>query len=119
MQQESDPHLKAIWERCLDYELGHLELVRELFKKYERRDPAEVLPPELPEPINYASQREFVRKVLSEEVDLRARGTQIVDKSQEGRESQEYREHMNSSGSPSEIVAAGYQWSPGAELVRS
>ena len=30
----------------------------------------------------------------------------------------EYREHLNSSGSPSEIVAAGYQWSPGAELVR-
>jgi rubrerythrin len=119
VQQESDSHVKAIWERCLDYELGHLELVRELFKKYERRDPAEILPTELPEPINYASQREFVRKVLSQEVDLRARGTQIVHKSQEGRESQEYREHLNSSGSPSEIVAAGYQWSPGAELVRS
>jgi hypothetical protein len=118
VQQESDANVKAIWERCLDYELGHLELVIELFKKYEGRDPAEVLPADLPEPINYASQREFVRKVLSQEVDLRARGTQFVDKSQEGRESLEYREHLNSSGSPSEIVAAGYQWSPGAELVR-
>ena len=64
--------MKAIWERCLDYELGHLELVSELFKKYERRDPAEILPVDLPEPINFASQREFVRKVLSQEVDLRA-----------------------------------------------
>jgi rubrerythrin len=117
VQQESDSHVKAIWERCLDYELGHLELVSELFKKYERRDPAEILPVDLPEPINFASQREFVRKVLSQEVDLRARGTQIVHKSEEGRESQEYREHLNSSGSPSETVAAGYQWKPGAELT--
>jgi hypothetical protein len=49
---------------------------------------------------------------------LRARGKDFVNKSEEGKATLEYREHMNSSGSPSETVAAGYQWSPGTELVR-
>ena len=118
VQQESNPRIKAIWERCLDYELGHLHVVSELFKQHERRDPAEILPAALPEPIKYESQREFVRQVLNQEVDLRALGTQFVDKSQEGAASQQYRNHMNSSGSPTDTVAAGYQWSPGTELAR-
>jgi hypothetical protein len=118
VQQESNSRVKAIWERCLDYELGHLNVVMDLFKQYERRDPAEILPETLPEPIRYESQREFVRRVLSQEVDLRALGKQFVDKSQEGPESQEYRSHMNSEGSPTQTVAAGYQWSPGTELAR-
>ncbi|SCY05431.1 hypothetical protein SAMN05216420_102138 [Nitrosospira sp. Nl5] len=118
VQQESNSRVKAIWERCLDYELGHLNVVMDLFKQYERRDPAEILPQTLPEPIHYESQREFVRRVLSQEVDLRALGKQFVDKSREGPESQEYRAHMNSGGSPTQTVAAGYQWSPGTELAR-
>lgn len=116
MSQESNPRIKQIWERCLDYELGHLNHVRELFKKHEGRDPAEVLPEKLPEPIAFESHREFVRKVLNEEVDLRAAGPQIVEKSKESKASIEYRKHMNSEGVPSQIVAAGYVWHPGTEL---
>ena len=73
----------------------------------------------LPEPIEYRSHREFVRKTLSEEVDLRARKTQFIDKDDEGADSPSvvYREQMNSKGSPSETVAAGYQWKPGTELA--
>jgi rubrerythrin len=118
VQQESNPRIKAIWERCLDYELGHLQVAMNMFKQYERRDPAEVLPGELPEPIKYESQREFVRQVLNQEVDLRALGKQFVDKSQEGEASQQYRAHLNSSGSPTDTVSAGYQWWPGTEIVR-
>ncbi|BBA33455.1 hypothetical protein sS8_1495 [Methylocaldum marinum] len=118
MEQESNPRIKAIWERFLDYELGHFAYVSELFKKYERRDPAEVIPDTLPEPIPFRSNREFVRKVLDQEVNLRTRGTQFVDKAQEEAASLEYRRHMNSEGSPSQTVAAGYQWSPGTELNR-
>jgi rubrerythrin len=116
VQQESNPRIKAIWERCLDYELGHLNLVSELFKQHEGRDPAEVLPDELPEPIPFGSQREFVRKVLAQEVDLRALGPDFVPKEKEGRASIAYRERLNASGSPSETVAAGYRWAPGTEL---
>jgi rubrerythrin len=116
MEQESNPRIKAIWERFLDYELGHLHLALELFKKHEKRDPEEILPASLPEPIPFASQREFVRETLAAEVDLRANGTEIVPKEKEGKESLDYRKAVNADGSPSETVAAGYKWAPGSEL---
>lgn len=118
MQSETNPRIKAIWERFLDYELGHLSLVTELFKQYERRDPSEILPDVLPDPIAYQSQREFVRKVLKQEVDLRSNGSQFVPMDQENPASARYRDHLNSEGSPSDMVAANYRWLPGTELNR-
>jgi hypothetical protein len=118
VQQESNPRIRRIWERMLDYELGHFQLVSELFKQQERRDPAEVIPTILPDPIPFESQREFVREVLTYELDLRANGTHIVPLEQEGESSLAYRRYMNSQGSPSEIVAEGYMWRPGTELAR-
>jgi len=115
--QESNPRIKEIWERLLHYELGHLHLVMDLVKKLERRDPMEILPPVLPAPVAFTSHRQFVRKVLLEEVDLRARGREIVHKAKESEASQRYREQLNKSGSPSVIAAAGYDWLPGTELI--
>lgn len=115
---ETNPRIKAIWERFLDYELGHLNKVIELFKKYERRDPAEILPEILPDPIAFQSQREFVRKVLTEEINLRAKGAQYVPKEEESEISKAYRDYLNSTGSPTEAVAANYRWHPGTELAR-
>jgi hypothetical protein len=117
VRQESNPRIRAIWERMLDYELGQFTRVSELFKTNERRDPEEVIPATLPEPIPFESHREFVREVLAREVDLRANGTEIVDLGEEGESSLEYRNHMNSEGSPSETVAQGYAWRPGTELT--
>ena len=116
---ETNPRIKTIWQRFVDYELGHLHFVLEQFQKFDKRDPAEILPESLPEPIEYKSHREFVRKVLSEEVDLRARGAEFIDKEKEEADapSQIYRAQMNANGSPSETVAAGYQWKPGTELA--
>jgi rubrerythrin len=117
VQQESDPRVKAIWERFLDYELGHLHYVKELFATEEKRDPAELLPATLPEPLRFESQREFVRRTLEAEVDLRAHGTRIVPLAEEGPLSIRMREHLNSEGSPTEIVAGGYRYHPGTELA--
>jgi hypothetical protein len=117
LEQESDPHVKQVWERFVSYELGHLHFVMDLMKKIERRDPAELLPATLPEPIQYKSQRQFVRKVLEAEVDMRAAETAFVAEDQERAESVDYRNQLNSEGSPSEIVAAGYRWRPGTELT--
>ena len=116
-EQEANPRLRAIWERFLDYELGHLQYVMELFKQVERRDPMEIIPPALPEPITFASQREFVRKVLLQEVDLRASGPDFVPMEQEPDGSRRYRAQLNSEGSPTEAVPAGYVWNPGTELA--
>ena len=116
---ETNPRIKTIWQRFVDYELGHFHFVLEVFKKFDNRDPAALLPQTLPAPIEYKSHREFIRKVLNEEVDLRARGTQFIGKEEEEPDSPSviYRSQMNSNGSPSEAIAAGYKWKPGTELA--
>jgi len=118
-RQESNPRLRALWERMVSYELGHLHFVMELFRNVEHRDPAEVLPTSLPEPIAFKSHRTFVRDVLRNETNLRAVGTRFVDAGQVPPDaaSNIYRNQLNKEGSPSEIVAAGWRWTPGTELV--
>jgi len=120
VQQESNSRIKAVWERFLDYELGQLHFVGEVMKTVAGKDPAQFLPAELPDPIKFESQREFVRETLEGEVNLRASGADFIDVSQEKPDSLSvrYREQMNRDGSPSEIVAQGYCWTPGTELVR-
>ncbi len=118
VQYETNPRLKAIWERFLDYELGHFHHVAELFKRYENRDPRELFPEAFSEPINYESQRDFVRQTLNQEVDLRSKGPDYVSKGEESQATIDYRNHINSDGVPTEIVSAGYIWRPGTELNR-
>jgi hypothetical protein len=116
---ESNPRVKTIWQRFCDYELGHFHFVLDVFRKHEKRDPVELLPGSLPEPIEYKSHRDFVRETLANEVDLRARGPKFIPKKEEKPDSPSvvYREQMNSNGSPSDVVAAGYKWKPGTELA--
>lgn len=117
-EQEENPRIKALWERFLDYELGHLNVACDIFKQIERRDPAEILGGTLPTMIQFKSQRDFVRKVLAEETDLRTSGSVFVPKEQESPLSLEYRRHINSEGVASDIASAGYNWMPGTELNR-
>ena len=112
---EENPRVKRIWERLLGYELGHLRHVADLFEHIEKRDAAEVLPAVLPEPLAFRSNREFVREVLRTEVDLRAHGAAFIDKSEEATGTRRYREQLNADGSPSDLAAASYVWSPGTE----
>jgi rubrerythrin len=117
VEYEQNPQVKQIWERFLDYELGHLRFVAELFENTEKRDAAEVLEEACPAPIRYESHREFVRDVLRAEVNLSAAGSEFVDRSQETKETRQYRTQMNAEGSPSDTVAASYLWMPGTELA--
>jgi rubrerythrin len=119
-EAETNKRIKAIWERFTDYELGHFHAVREIFQRVEGRDAAEVIEAALPEPIRYESHREFVRQVLRDEVSLRATGKVFVPEQAVPPDSPSnaYRRRMNDKGSPSEIIAAGYVWTPGGELVR-
>lgn len=120
MTAESNPRIKEIYTRFVDYELGHLHYVMELFQKFEGRDAGEILPLVFPDPIKFESNRKFVRGVLNREVDLRAAGTGFINVQQEdpGSPSVRYRMQMNSAGSPSELVAKGYVWMPGTEAAR-
>jgi hypothetical protein len=119
VEQETNPRVKAIWERFLDYELGHLHAVIELVKQ-SGRDPAELLGDgELPAPIVFKSHRDYLREVIANETQLRKNGTEFVDEAAEGESSLRYREQLNSDGSPSETVSATYCWTAGTELARA
>ncbi len=118
VEQETNHHVKAIWERFLDYELGHFHMACDALKQYAGRDPAEIITTDFAAPLAFGSQRDFVRKVLAHEVDLRTNGVNFVALEQEGPNSLLYRAMVNADGSPSEAVASGYIWSPGTELRR-
>lgn len=118
-EQETNPRLRALWERFVDYELGHLQAVIALFQQHEGRDAAEVLGDgHVPAPIVFESHREYLRQVIEAETLLRKDGERFVEQDRESAASTAYREQMNADGSPSETVSATYRWTPGTELVR-
>ena len=71
MEDEVDERIKKTWEVFLDMELGHLQIASELFKKYEKRDPEEVIGSEIILPCRFVCQKEYVQKVLEKEVNKR------------------------------------------------
>ncbi|MEX2598193.1 MAG: hypothetical protein WD533_00890, partial [Dehalococcoidia bacterium] len=97
MEFEGNERIKQIWERFCQYELGHFHYVAQLFQQHEGRDPAEVVPATLPDPIRYESHRQFVRRVLEEEVDLRPNGTSFMPANElpSGNPSQAHRDQLN------------------------
>ncbi len=120
VESEKNPRVKKIWERFLDYELGHVRYVADLLENYEKRDAASILSSKLPAPIAYESHRDFVRETLRSEASLTARGANFVPRDEErpNDPSVLYRTQLNSDGSPTEEIASGYAWAPGTELAR-
>lgn len=78
MEQEVEPRVKKMWEMHLDMELGHLQAAVELYKKFGKDDPAAFLPKDMPVPLTFESNVEYVRKVIEEQVQLTADGTEFV-----------------------------------------
>lgn len=78
MQTEDDPRVKALWELHLNFEIEHLKQACELMKKVDGQDPAAMLPAELPDPVTFRSNKEYVRQVLGNQVNLTAKGTDFV-----------------------------------------
>ena len=71
VEDEVHEELKKIWEFMLDVELGHLQIAAELFKKYEKRDPEEVIGEDIIIPCRFTSQKEYVTKILTSQIDKR------------------------------------------------
>lgn len=92
-QSEDNPRLRALFEKFTDFELGQFHRVKALFEEVEHRDVSEVIARLPPEPLRFESHRTYVRQLLRSESDLRG-------------------------ATSSDLVAAGYVWTPGGELQR-
>ena len=80
MQDESDPEIKKIWELHLTQEISHLHKIAELLKKYEKRDWQEVITkPEFPKLLHFKPNKEYVRNIISETVNMTAEMEEYVD----------------------------------------
>jgi hypothetical protein len=107
LQQETDPRIKQLWELHCDMEIGQLHAAGELLRKYEGVEPAEILPPALPEvPVTFEPNKEYVREILAAQYDLRADGTNYVPLDQLPPDHRyfAYQEVVNAGGAPSEMV---------------
>jgi hypothetical protein len=107
LQNEEDKRIRALWELHLDMELGQLHAAGDLLRRYEGIEPAEILPPALPDtPVTFEPNKDYVRQVLSAQVDLRADGFNYVDDADlpDDHRSRRYRTIVNAGGNPSELV---------------
>jgi hypothetical protein len=83
MTQETDPKVKAIFELHLNMELEHLHLACDLMRRHDGRDPAEILAPELPEPVRFESNKQFLRNLIATQLDLTTLGAGYVREAHE------------------------------------
>ncbi|MFI9595243.1 hypothetical protein [Nonomuraea sp. NPDC052265] len=83
METESDPRVKAIWELHLNMEIEHLRLACELFKRFDGREPDQVLAPELPPPVTFEPNKAYLRELLATQIDCTTLGTGYVQEAHE------------------------------------
>lgn len=108
MQQEPHPEIKKIWDLHLNMELEHLRIACDLFSQYEKRDPAEILPKEIPPITKFQSNVDYVRKILASQTDYTAMGTEFVpaEKMPTDYRYYKYQKMVNGDGVPSEQVVS-------------
>jgi hypothetical protein len=107
LQQESDRRIKAIWELHLAMEIGQLHAACDLLRRYEGVEPEEILPRELPDtPVTFEPNKEYVRGVLADQIDLRTDGLEYVPLQDLPAEHRyfAYQDTVNAGGAPSEQV---------------
>ena len=105
MTDEDNEVLMPVWEEFLAFELEHLHIAAELFKKHENRDPEEVIGEDIIHPCHFKEQKEYVADILEKEVDKRlAKGGEYVyiKDIPEDWASYKIQKIVNKEGSPSE-----------------
>jgi hypothetical protein len=78
LQQETDPKVRAVWELHLEMELAHLQQACDLMRRHDGREPEEVLAPQLPEPVRFEPNKEYLRHLLATQMDLTTLGAGYV-----------------------------------------
>jgi hypothetical protein len=106
MQQEPDRRVKAVYELHLNMEIEHLRLACEMMRQVEGRDPEDLLPDSIEEPLRFEENKAYVRDVLASQIDLTAKGANFVPigKLPSDHRYFAYQEVVNEGGVPSEEV---------------
>lgn len=98
---EVDSQIKKIWEMHFEQEVHHLHEVKKLLEQYEKKSVEDVIPGggAFPEPLHFKETKEYVRKVLAEQVRLTADKENFVpiDDLPKSHEFFEYQEMVNKS----------------------
>ena len=80
MQDETEEHIKDIWEQHFNDELAHLHKAAELLQKYDNKTWQQVIPKgEFPDLLSFHSNVEYVRDVLASTVNVTARGEDYAE----------------------------------------
>ncbi len=80
MNDETDEHIKDIWEQHFNDELAHLHKAAELLQKYDGKTWQQVIPKgEFPELLAFRSNVEYIRRILGSTVNVTARGEDYVE----------------------------------------
>ena len=122
VEDEVDEKLKKIWEFMLDVEIGHLHIAADLFKKYEKRDPEEVIGEDIIIPCRFTSQKEYVTKILTSEVDKRLGVNKDYCKKEQlpaDWASYDIQRKANELGSPTESTISIISEHMGRDIVRA
>ncbi|MFR0357300.1 hypothetical protein [Streptomyces sediminimaris] len=107
-EQETQPRLRALWEFCLGLELGHLHAACDLMRRQERRDPRGILPPRLPEPLDFAGNRDYLLTLL--DADSGCPGADAGLVRTVGRRFEKMRRQVGAGGTPpaAQVAADGH-----------
>jgi len=71
---EVDSRIKALWEMHLDMELGQLQVACDLMRRYDAKEPEEILPMKLPTPTSFQPNKDYVRQVLATQLEMTTDG---------------------------------------------
>lgn len=79
-KDETDPHIKKIWEQHFLEEINHLHIAKDLLEKYEKKEWQQVIPDGcFPELLTLGENKEYVRNVLASTVQLTSVKDEFVD----------------------------------------
>ncbi len=106
MEQEVDSRIKKLWEAHLEQEIEHLQIAGAMMKKYEKREPEELLPGTFPEPTIFQSNIDYVRDIIEKQTDFNALETEFLppDKFPGDGRYGKYQSTVNGSEVPSELI---------------
>ena len=119
-EDETDNRLKSIWELFLNYEIEHLKMAAELFKKKEKRDPEEVIGNNIVLPCRFMSQKEYVTKIIETQVQKRLGENNDyteINELPKNWSSYDVQEKVGKNGAPTEMVIQIMATTKGKDLT--